>query len=252
MEQNQTASGRPLYTLVIPAYREEDVIESTLRTVETYLRETSIWDVTEVVVVAAEAGDRTQELARANSGLFRYFQLVEPGAKVGKGRDVKVGVEAAKGSYILFTDADLATPIRHVKPALEALENGSDMVIGVRDLWREHKTLFRKLLSVGSNWIVRIVLLPTVPDSQCGFKGFTKEASATLFSRLTIFGWGFDMELLAIARKHKLKIRKLYIPDWADPKVDSGLVGEPTWKAGLRTLRELFKIRWQVWKGMYK
>lgn len=242
----------PKYSIIIPAYEEATLIVSTLTAVQRYLKEEKLLDETEVVVVAAKGKDSTAQLARSQAKNFRHFQLIEPGPKVGKGRDVKAGIEAARGDFLLFTDADLATPEHHIKPAFEVLADGqADIVIGVRDLWSIHKDLYRKLVSVIANWLVR-TLLPTVPDSQCGFKGFSKEAAEKIFTKLTIVGWGFDIELLVIAKAKKLSIKKLKIKDWHDPKLEAGLVGEATSSAVMSTLKELLAIWKNRLKGAYR
>jgi dolichyl-phosphate beta-glucosyltransferase len=240
-------------SLVIPAYKEEKLIDSTLKNVHSYLSSQSLVDKSEVIVVAADGGDDTALIAKKNSHLFPNFQLIEPGPKVGKGRDVGLGIKAAKGSYVFFTDADLATPIDYLRPALTLLESpGVDLVIGSRRLWKIHKGLMRKIVSVSGNWAVRLLLLRRIQDSQCGFKGFTKEAARNLFSRVTINGWAFDMEILAIAKEHNLNIKEIAIDRWFDPKQEAALVGESSIKASLQTLGELWRIRKQRARGYYE
>ncbi|MEK7540000.1 MAG: glycosyltransferase [Patescibacteria group bacterium] len=236
----------PRFSLVIPAFEEAALITQTLTQVQQYLSATQLLDQTEVVVVVAEGRDNTRGLVEAQANRFPFFQLILPGEKVGKGRDVSAGILAARGEFIVFTDADLATPLRHIQPAFALLESGqADMVVGTRNLWKVHKTLGRRLLSGGANLLVRLALLPGIQDSQCGFKGFTRQAAHQLFSHLTTVGWGFDLELLVLARENRLRLRTLGIPDWADPKLSAGLVGEPAWKAVTATLQELWRIRQQ-------
>jgi dolichyl-phosphate beta-glucosyltransferase len=242
----------PTYSIVIPAFEEAALIVQSLQTVHDFLQSQDWLSKTEVIVVAAKGNDNTADLAKSQAHLFTFFQVIEPGPKVGKGRDVKAGVLAAKGQFIIFTDADLATPIHHCKEAFAALEEGkADVAIGVRNLWVMHKSLSRKATSVFANWLVRLLLLPRIPDSQCGFKGFTRATAQDLFSRQTIAGWAFDMELLVIASRRRLKITKIPIKDWSDPKLEQGLVGESTWQASVNTFKELLRIRKQRRKGVY-
>lgn len=241
----------PKVSIIIPALNEELVIGNSLERLVQYLHQAGLFGVTEVIVVAAATRDKTRDIARSYANRFTWFQLLTPADKVGKGRDVKLGIEAARGAYIFFTDADLATPLTHIEAALQKLEAGADAVIGVRNLWRIHKGLLRKIASVSANWLVRLFLLPDMPDSQCGFKGFRAEVARMLFAELSIYGWGFDMEILLIAKKRNLQVKKLLISDWKDPRPGGGLVGESTWKASLSTLRELAKIRSRVVAGMY-
>lgn len=246
------ATQKPQLSIVIPALNEERVIVRSLTRLHRYLVQNELLATTEVIVVAAGRADQTANLARAQARDFAWFQVLTPPRKVGKGRDVKLGVLAARGQQIIFMDADLATPLHHLTTAQALLGQGNDVVIGVRNLWVIHKGLGRKIASVVANWLVRIFLLPRMPDSQCGFKGFTREAAREIFSTLTIDGWGFDMELLVIADAHRYRTAIIRVDDWEDPRPEGGLVGESTWRASIRTLRELFHIRRQRAAGMYR
>lgn len=239
-------------SIILPSYKEANLIADTLKSVHSYLLEKGLHKETEVIVVAANGGDDTASIAKGFERMFEQLLVIEPGPKVGKGRDVKLGMQAARGRSIFFTDADLATPIDYLEPALRVLESGqADIVIGTRNLWRIHKGFMRKTMSVFANWIVRFLLLPGVPDSQCGFKGFTSEAADTCFSRTTINGWAFDMEVLAIARQHNKRINYFAIDRWSDPKLEAGLVGESPIQASIITFKELWRIRKQKKKGLY-
>jgi len=240
------------YSVIIPAYREEAIIGSSLVRLAAYLEDQHMLKDTEVIVVAADGGDKTAEIARDKARYFATLRLVEPGPKVGKGRDVHEGVKVSTGEFILFTDADLATPEYYIGPAFQKLSEDVDVVIGVRELRAIHKGLKRTAVSLLTNILTRIVLLPNIPDTQCGFKGFTRDAALTIFKRQTINGWGFDMEIIKIAKLHKLKIFKMRIPDWHDPKIDQGLVGESSRSAAWNTFKELLTIRMNSWKGRYE
>jgi len=240
------------YSVIIPAYREESIIGSSLVRLAAYLEDQQMLKDTEVIVVAADGGDKTAEIARDKAHYFATLRLVEPGPKVGKGRDVHEGVKVSTGDFILFTDADLATPEYYIGPAFQKLHDGVDVVIGVRELRAIHKGFKRTAVSLLTNILTRIVLLPNIPDTQCGFKAFTRDAALTIFKRQTINGWGFDMEIIKIAKIHKLKIFKMRIPDWHDPKIDQGLVGESSISAAWHTFKELLTIRVNSWKGRYE
>lgn len=242
------SSVRPQRSIIVPAYQEATRIEKTLERLAEHLKQHSSIP-TEVVVVVADSPDGTAGLARAKAGLFRDFRLVEPGPKQGKGRDVRVGMYEAKGEYKLFMDADLATPLRHLEPAWAQLEQGADVVIAVRDLTSSHTGL-RKFVSGFGNRLVQIMILPGYKDTQCGFKGFTARAAQDLFSRQTILGWGFDMEILAVARQLKLKVAQLPVSDWTDKP--NGTFEDNVGSAALETLGELFTIWWQRLTGRYK
>ncbi|HET7500628.1 MAG TPA: glycosyltransferase [Kofleriaceae bacterium] len=226
-------------SLVVPAFAEARYLAGTLRALREFLSARDWLATTEVVVVTAEAPDGTPEIARQGLAAFPLAQHIEPGAKLGKGRDVRAGMLAARGEIVLFMDADLATPLRHVEPAVSLVRAGHDVVIGRRDLARMHHTLGRRITSQLSNHLVRAVLLPGIADTQCGFKAFHRSIVAELFEPLRTMGWGFDLEILVRARAAGASIAELDVPDWADPKGDHGLAGERQWLARLRTLREL-------------
>jgi len=243
------------YSVVIPAYCEALVIEDSLKRVAKALEEDSKrFARTELVVVAAEGGDDTVELVQKNSHLFSHFNLIEPGKKVGKGRDVREGMLAAKGEYILFLDADLATPPRHIKEAFNILETtDADVVIADRPLNKIHNTVSRRIKSIGSNLLIRILATPGIRDTQCGFKAFKSGVAVKLFEPLETLGWGFDVEILVRAKSLGYKIEILRINDWFDPKEDNmGLVGESNLHAYIRTLKELFAISYKRLTGKYK
>jgi glycosyltransferase involved in cell wall biosynthesis len=226
-------------SLVIPAYAEAKFLGATLSTLREFLVRKGELATTEVIVVTADAADGTAAIARQALAAFPNHQHLEPGPKVGKGRDVRAGMLAARGDTVLFMDADLATPLAHIDEAVARIAAGADVVIGMRDLASMHNTLGRRLTSQLSNQLVRAVLLPGLADTQCGFKAFRGPLVATLFEPLTTFGWGFDLEILARARRAGAWIEELPVPDWHDPKGDDGLAGETQWLARLRTLREL-------------
>lgn len=244
----------PKYSVILPAYKEEVVLERSLHNLAKYLKaDKKRYELTELIVVASDGGDATAQIAKHHSHLFAHFKLIEPGKKVGKGRDVRAGMLGASGDYRLFTDADLATPPRHIAHCFHNLEKGADVVIGVRPLKRIHNTFSRRARSVISNLLIRLLAVPGINDTQCGFKGFTKDAAISLFEPLETLKWGFDIEILVRARAKRLSIAKMTITDWYDPKIGAlGLGGESDWQANINTLKELFAIFVKRLKGYYK
>jgi glycosyltransferase involved in cell wall biosynthesis len=192
-------------------------------------------------VVTADGPDATPAIAAASLAAFPHAKHLEPGAKVGKGRDVRCGMLATTGEAVVFMDADLATPLYHLDRMLELLGR-ADIVIGHRDLARIHDRWERTISSQLANRLVQATLLPGILDTQCGFKGFRAATVRPLFEPLVTMGWGFDFEILARARQLGYSTQQLALPDWHDPKGDEGLAGEVPWIARLRTLRELFAV----------
>ncbi|MFN8015850.1 MAG: glycosyltransferase [Acidimicrobiia bacterium] len=243
-------SDKPIYSIVIPAYKEEAVIGSSLKTISSFLDENSLKDLAEIILVIAESNDATKEIANELATKFRRFTIIEPGPKVGKGRDVKAGMLASQGKYIVFTDADLATPVYHIKDAFNHLEAGADVVIGKRNLKSIH-TGYRSLLSRCSNLLTRSMVLPKIADTQCGFKGFNRNAVNKIFPKCSISGWSFDIEVLVLARQNKLEIEELDINDWSDPKLNAGFVGENPLIAISHSLKELLIIKYRLLRKRY-
>lgn len=204
-------------SIVIGALREEQRIGSTLTALFAFLREHSLLESTELVMVVAEGGDKTLSVVQQHQHNFPHFRLVEPGQPLGKGRDMQKGVLAASGDLRIFMDADMATPLHHILEVLEIWEAGRpDVIIGVRNLQTIHRELSRRLISLVGNVCFLLVSGRYIKDTQCGFKAMSAAAADTCFSRLTRLHWSYDMELLTIARVHKMKIFQIPIPDWHD------------------------------------
>jgi dolichyl-phosphate beta-glucosyltransferase len=233
-------------SLVIPAFAEANYLPATLDAVRAFLAPRDRLAMTEVIVVTPDASDGTPEIARRELARFPIARHLETGPAVGKGRDVRCGMLAARGEVVLFTDADLATPLGYIDEAIAAIGRGSDVVIGRRDVARMHRRFGRRLTSRLANQLIRAVLLPGIADTQCGFKAFRRTIVAELFEPLETLGWGFDLEILARARRAGIRITELEVPDWRDPKGDHGLAGEVQWIARLKVLRELVGLAWRL------
>jgi len=236
------------FTLVIPAYNEANRLGSTLDQLSRFLEENGPGDV-EVLVVVADSPDGTVDVARSKAGLFKHFRVIEAGLRAGKGRDVRLAMLEAKGEYKLFMDADLATPLHHLNTVFRQIREKADVIIGVRDLLSSHTGL-RKFISMAGNLLVRFVLGVNIKDTQCGFKAFRGSVADDLFGVQTINGWGFDMELLTVARQRGYNIRTIPIHDWKD--VDGGTFQNTAIRGALSTLKDLMAIRWNLFTGRYK
>lgn len=240
-------------SIVIGAYNEEAYIEGTLRALCDHLVSANILNTTEVIVVAANGTDRTKTIARSEGKKFKHFSLLEPGERVGKGRDVRVGVMHSSGSKVLFMDADLSTPLHYIDIFLDELDQGKDVVVGVRDLGTIHRQQLRRITSQVSNMLVRIVAVRGIHDTQCGFKAFSRITALALFENLRVLGWGFDIELLAHAQVKGMKVGTVAIPDWKDPKPSGdGLSGDRQLLAIMATLKDLMSISWRRATGRFR
>jgi len=246
------SSSRPDLSIVIPAYREERRLGSSLEELAVFLRTDELLKTTrvEVIVVAADAPDATHRVAQSKKQLFDDFTLLRPGPKVGKGRDVQYGMLRAHGKAVLFMDADLATPLRHLPQFYQAFLKGAPVVIAVRNLRKHHSSMIRRVVSNAGNILFRIAGGVWVEDSQCGFKLFSYEATQICFSKLSILGWGFDMEVLAIAKANKLKIKSYRVNDWRS--VEDGTFVDGVVENSIKSLLELLFIARGRLSGRYR
>lgn len=238
-------------SIIIPCYMEAARIGDTLERLAAFLGTRDYGEV-EVVVVIADSPDGTSRLAAEKAGLFKHFRIIDSGPKVGKGRDVRVGIFEAKGAYRIFMDADLATPLVHLDDVVRLAGEGVKVGIAVRNLNSIHKEFVRKFVSTVGNILAQIILLPGLKDTQCGFKFFEAKAAEEIFGRMTILGWGFDLEVLALARRLGYGIAIIKAPDWSDPKAsDEGFVGDSAIGAAMQVFRDLITVRWNMLRGRY-
>ena len=238
----------PYFTIVIPAYNESARLGLTLEKVQLFLRQHE-WDA-EVVVVNDGSTDDTAMIVRRfaeNDGSFRLIQ--NPGNR-GKGYSVRHGVLEARGAIILFTDADLSAPIEEATKLVCALEAGADVAIGSRwmraELQTQRQSLARQILGRIFNLLLRLLLQLDFADTQCGFKAFRRNAAQAIFPLQRIEGWGFDPEILFLARQAGLKVEEVPVV-WGhddrtriNPAVD-----------GVRMVAEMMRIRWYALTGNY-
>jgi len=228
-------------SIVIPAYNEARRIGVTLETLSDHLQaHHEDLGTVEVIVVVARGHDRTADLARNAADEFETLRVLDAGTPAGKGRDVRLGMRAAEGRYRLFMDADLATPLHHLESVAALMREDADVIVGVRDLRQTHHGL-RKIISNFGNRLVRRLLDVDIRDTQCGFKAFRAPVADDLFGRQTILGWGFDIEILALAVRRGYRIETLPIDDWQD--IAGGTFTNVAVTGALSTFRDLVKVR---------
>ncbi|HUH01243.1 MAG TPA: dolichyl-phosphate beta-glucosyltransferase, partial [Kofleriaceae bacterium] len=189
-------------TVVVPAYNEEARLGPSIARVVAYC-EAERPDY-EVLVVDDGSSDGTVATARTAAAGNPRVHVLEQDRNRGKGAAVRTGMLAAAGRYVLFSDADLATPIEEVGKLQAALGRGHDIAIASRAMpesdirTRQHP--LRELMGRSFNLMVRLALMGGIKDTQCGFKLFTREAAQDLFGRATVDGFAFDVEILMLAR----------------------------------------------------
>lgn len=233
---------------MIPAYNEQARLGPSLNRVLHFVRQEA-WDA-EVIVVDDGSRDRTADIVREyaqGSGIVRLVQ--NPGNR-GKGYSVRNGVLNARGRIILFTDADLSSPIEEAPKLLTELEAGADLAIGSRwmqsELQTKRQSLARQVLGRVFNLLLRMVLRLDFKDTQCGFKAFRQHAARTVFALQKIERWGFDPEILFLARRAGFKTVEVPVR-WGH---DNGTRINPV-ADGSRMVADMLRIRWYSMTGKY-
>lgn len=244
---------KPILSVIIPAYNEEKRIGETLNSISSFLRYQKINF--EIIVVTNNCTDNTVNLLEIikNDSIPEIINIDIPrGGKIGnmKGYAIVVGMKKAQGLYHLFIDADNATSFENVINFISYIKSGYDVVIGSRYVKGacivKKQPLQRIILSRLGNILIQVLLLPSIYDTQCGFKMFSAKSSKDIFSRMTINGWGADLEMLAIARNLNYKIKEAPIKWEAQ---DESTVRP---HAFIETLNELLVIRKNINKNLYK
>lgn len=241
------ANESPTVSIVVPAFNEAARIGDSIRKIDQFLQKIHL--PVEVIIVDDGSTDNTADVVLRSqpAGL----RLIRNGENHGKGYSVRQGVRAAKGVYVLFTDADLSAPIEEMDKLLRvATDEGADVVIGSRFIDRtyieKHQSRFRELGGILFSLMVRLLLGLRIQDTQCGFKLFHRERSRPIFEKLTTSGFGFDPELLFLSRRNGLCIREVPVR-WSHS--DGSKV--KLWRDGIRMFTDLLRIRWNDISGKY-
>jgi glycosyltransferase involved in cell wall biosynthesis len=234
-------------SIVIPAYNEERRLPATLDRVVAYAGR-SPSPITEILVVDDGSRDGTAALAESRGGLVRLVS--NPGNR-GKGYAVRNGMLAARGDWILSTDADLSAPIEEIEKLIAAARReNAGVAIGSRALDRKmvkvHQPMMRELSGRAFNLAMRLVTGLPFRDTQCGFKLFRKDAARDIFSRQIEEGFSFDVEDLLIARVRGL--RAIEVPvEWSNVEGTKVSLAQ-----GMKSFADLIRIRGRALKGKYK
>jgi glycosyltransferase involved in cell wall biosynthesis len=237
------------YSIVIPAYNEAARIAPTLEKVLAHAAREG-WPA-EIIVVNDGSRDNTAAIVADCALRNPTVKLVENPGNRGKGYSVRNGMLHAQGDILLFSDADLSSPIYEAGKLFAALEAGADMAIGSRwvnsALQTERQPVHRQLFGRIFNLLLRIILNLKQKDTQCGFKAFTRRASDAIFPRQRIERWGFDPELLFLANRFGFKIAEVPV-EWGH---DERSKIHPI-KDGAKMFLEMLKVRWNSITGRYK
>ena len=209
----------------------------------------------EILVVVDGSPDDTAAVAKSFSDKVKNLRVIDNPENHGKGHVVRQGLLEAKGEYRVFLDADGSTSITNLDSFLPEFKNGYDVVIGSRKVKgafiQVHQPKHREIMGIGGNWLIRIVLgLWSYPDTQCGFKILSAKASEEIAKRMVVDRFGFDFELVILAKKLGFKIKQMPVR-WLNEEGSTvgGLFGP---NGFIQVLIDLFKTKWRIITGVYK
>jgi glycosyltransferase involved in cell wall biosynthesis len=239
--------SKPTLSIIIPAYNEEKRLPTTLTKVAEFVSAQSF--PIEVVVVENGSSDRTWEIAKQFEERYKNFRILKEEQR-GKGLAVRRGMLEALGEYRFMCDADLSMPLEEIARFLPPLLTDFDVAIGSREAAgsiRYDEPLHRHWGGRMINLLIRLLALPGMHDTQCGFKCFRAPVAEVLFKRQTLGGWSFDIEILFIARDMGYKIVEIPIPWYfnSDSKVSPG-------RDAIKMAIDILKIRWNAFRGVYR
>lgn len=225
-----------MISIIIPAYNEEERICVSLEKIINYINSENIN--AEIIVVDDGSKDKTFEV----SSIFPEVKVVKQDKNKGKGAAVRRGMLEAKGDFRIFSDADLSTPIYELKKLIEMYEKGYDVCIGSRavdySMIKEHQPWYREMMGKTFNKIVQLLVVKGIKDTQCGFKGFRKEAAEKIFSIAQIDGFAFDVELVFLAGRFNFKIIEIPVEWYNDERSKVNPLTDST-----KMFLEILKIR---------
>lgn len=241
----------PELSIIIPAYNEARRLRRTLTRIREYFAASPLGTAgIEIIVVDDGSTDDTAKIVQDYAREMPYVRLVSNGVNRGKGYSVRHGILEARGRIALFTDADLSAPIEECEKLFAAIAAGDDVAIGSRALDRSlisvHQSRFREVAGMIFNVFVRVLTGLPFQDTQCGFKAFVRERCRIIFEQQRIEGFGFDPEVLFLARRHGLRGAEVPVR-WAhDPATKIRM-----FRDSLQMFGDLICIRWNWLLGRY-
>ena len=243
---NSAKTSEIFLSILFPAHDEESRLPDTLLKADAFIKKQPY--PVELIIIENASADATLSIAQAFAVEHSYVTVLHEDLP-GKGRAVQVGMLAAHGAYRFICDVDLSMPIEEINRFLPPEQNNFDIAIASREARgavRYGEPFYRHLVGRVFNSMARLLILPQLNDTQCGFKCFSAKAAENLFPKMTIYGWTFDVEILAIARKMKYRVIEIPIPWYYHPGSKVRV-----WKDSLRMAQDLFLIRSNLRKGVY-
>ncbi len=243
------AAPPPQLTVLIPAYNEEARLGATLDTIFACL--SPLPYACDVLVVDDGSTDGTPDIVRDYAARGHPITLIGDGVNRGKGYAIKVGLENARGDWVIFTDADLSVPFEEFTRFTTALAEGAEVAIGSRRMAGAelvvHQPWLRETMGTAFRFLTRRLLVGReITDITCGFKAFTRASARFLAARQTLHDWSFDAEILFVARKHGLRIVNIPVRWRHDEGTKVHMLRD-----AVRALKGLAQIRINDLRGVY-
>jgi dolichyl-phosphate beta-glucosyltransferase len=238
-------------SIIIPAYNEESRLPRALASIRDFLAQQNLGpEKVEVIVVDDGSKDGTVRVAEEMKRELPSLRIVLNGRNRGKGYSVRHGMLEARGRLALFSDADLSAPIEEWSKLRTAIESGYDGAIGSRAVDRSlivvHQSLLRELAGIIFNGFVRLFTGLSFQDTQCGFKAFVRERAKIVFEQQKIERFGFDPEILFLAKHHGLRVAEVPVRWSHDPATKVNVIVD-----SLKMFGDLIYIRWNWIRGCY-
>ena len=246
-----TVPGRDTYdydvSVIVPAYNEQQRIGKTLEAIDDYFSNSPL--TRQIIVVDDGSDDHTSDVVRNLKKDISALSVITYHPNRGKGHAIKKGLEESHGKYILFIDADNSTPIEEFEKFYPQLKDdqvviGSRYISGSTVVVKQPK--YRVFIGRLGNMLIQTFLLDGISDTQCGFKAFQHEAARQIFSRMKVDRFGFDIELLSIARLLNYTVKEMPVSWYNSPESRLRPI-----KDALRTFGELIYIKLNLWGGRY-
>lgn len=249
LEMVDPTSAQPLLSLVIPAYREAQRLPDSLEKLQRFLNRFPF--PVEVLVMVEKSPDQTYELASQRVAGDPRIQVIDNQVKHGKGYAVRSGMRRASGKYVLFMDADLSTPLPEIINFMNGFKADPELKVLIGDrksnasTEKQHRSVLRRAFSYGFNRLTRMVSVEGIEDTQAGFKAFTQDASREIFKYQSLNGFAFDVEVLVLAEKLKLKTESEPIKWYDDSRSTVNPFLDP-----IRMAIDLVKVRYIVRRNL--
>ena len=235
----------PAASIILPTFERAHLIGRSLDSVLS-----QSWTNFELLVVDDGSQDKTIAVGESFRTAIPALRVITNGQNRGKGYSVRHGMQESRGRIVLFTDADLSAPIEEIEKLLPAMKD-HDVAIGSRAVDRSlisvHESPFREFAGIIFNKIVRIILRLPFVDTQCGFKAFRREECKLIFEQQTIERFGFDPELLYLARHHGLRSIEIPVRWGHSPATKVNMMRD-----SIQMFLDVFKIRWNSLTGRYR